>query len=146
MGVVIRKDSRWLGTYADFRRFLCGKISDACKNYDRFIGYDYAQADLLQWESHILSVTVGEDSNLIDSAYNNASSWFGVKELKSPFDNETSCERQFIGDYYGGGSFTCANICLTDVEDDDIKNAVDKLLSTNGFKFTDTVIWEESNE
>ena len=71
--------------------------------------------------------------------------WFGIQELKSPFNNASS-ERQFISDFYSGGYFDCANIYTGDMDNEDIKKAVKTLVRNKNINSNATVVWEVIEE
>lgn len=142
MGIVIRKENKYVGSLEDFQRFLTGRLKFVFETKEKFGVVQFAECSL---PAYNLTVTIGEQSNIVDSAYNNTCGWFGVQELKSPFNN-TSSERQFISDYYGGGYFDCVNIYTGDIDDEDIKKAVKALVRNKNINLNATVVWEVSEE
>ena len=103
MGIVLNEGNKWLGTLEDFKKFLVGKIQNAFESSTKLKQYDFAVCDLPEYN---ITVEVGQKNNIVSCMYDNATEWHGVKELHSPFNNDTS-EREFISDMYGGGYFDC---------------------------------------
>ena len=143
MGIIIKKDNKYVGSLADFQRFLTDRLKVVCETKEKFGVVQFAECSL---PAYNLTVTIGEQSNIVDSVYNNACGWFGVQELKSPFNNHSDVERQFISDYYGGGYFDCANIYTGDMDDEDIKEAVKTLVLNKNINLNATVVWEVREE
>ena len=139
MGVIIQKGNKYLGNFEDFKRFISDKIMQSCKERTKFKVYDFAECDLPNYN---VTVKMGEESNIVDCMYDNVQGWYGIQELKSPFDNN-SCERQFISDYYGGGFFDCANVYTEDLQYEDIRKAVNSLVRNKNFTAGTVIIWEE---
>ena len=142
MGIIIRKENKYVGSFEDFQRFLADRLKLVCKTKEKFGVVNFAERSLPDYN---LTVTIGEQSNIVDGAYNNACGWFGVMELKSPFNNDSE-DRQFISDYYGGGYFDCANIYTGDMDDEDIKKAVKMLVRNKDINGNATVVWEVREE
>ena len=91
---------------------MTDRLKVVCETREKFGVVDFAECSLPDYN---LTVTLGEQSNIVDGAYNNVCGWFGIQELKSPFNNASS-ERQFISDFYSGGYFDCANIYTGDMD------------------------------
>lgn len=143
MGIIIKKDNKYVGSFEDFQRFLADRIKLVCETKDKFGIVDFTECTLPDYN---VTVTIGEQSNIIVGAYNNACGWFGIRELKSPFDNQSS-ERQFISDYYGGGYFDCANLYTGDMDYEDIKKAVKSLVRNKNINSGSAmVLWEVREE
>lgn len=142
MGIIIKKDNKYVGSLEDFQRFLTDRLKVVCETREKFGVVNFAECSLPDGN---LTVTIGEQSNIVDSAYNNTCGWFGIQELKSPFDNHSE-ERQFISDYYGGGYFDCANIYTVDMDYEDIKEAVKTLVLNKDISLNATVVWEVIEE
>lgn len=142
MGIIIRKENKYVGSFEDFQRFLADRLKVVLETRDKFGVVNFAERSLPDFN---LTVTIGEQSNIVDSAYNNTCGWFGVTELKSPFNN-TSSERQFISDFYSGGYFDCANIYTGDFDNEDIKKAVKTLVRNKNISLNATVVWEVLEE
>lgn len=143
MGIIIKKDNKYVGSFEDFQRFLADRLNVVLETREKFGVVNFAECSL---PAYNLTVTIGKQSNIIISAYNNTCGWFGIRELKSPFDNQSS-ERQFISDYYGGGYFDCANIYTGDMDFEDIKKAVSTLVRNKNINSSNaTVVWEVNEE
>lgn len=146
MGIIIKKENKYVGSFDDFQRFLASRLKVVCETKEKFGVVNFAECSL---PAYNLTVTIGEQSNVVDSAYNNTCGWFGVMELKSPFNdfNNESSERQFVSDFYGGGYFDCANIYTGDMDDEDIKKAVKTLVRNKNINCgLATVVWEVNEE
>lgn len=143
MGIIIKKENRYVGSFEDFQRFLADRLKVVLETREKFGVVNFAECSL---PAYNLTVTIGEQSNVVDSAYNNTCGWFGIQELQSPFDNGSE-DRQFISDYYGGGHFDCANIYTGDTYDEDIKKAVRALVRNKDINSSSaTVVWEVNEE
>lgn len=142
MGIIIKKDNKYIGSFEDFQRFLADKLKVVLETRDKFGVVNFAECSL---PAYNLTVTIGEQNNVVDSAYNNTCGWFGVQELKSPFNNDSE-ERQFISDFYGGGYFDCANIYTGDVDNEDFKKVVKSLVRNKNISINATVVWEVCEE
>lgn len=143
MGIIIRKDNKYVGSLEDFQRFLTDRFKVVCETREKFGVVNFAECSLPDYN---LTVTIGEQSNIVDSAYNNTCGWFGIQELKSPFNNHSE-ERQFISDFYGGGYFDCANLYTCDTDYEDIKKAVKTLVRNKNINSSNaTVVWEVREE
>lgn len=143
MGIIIKKDNKYVGGFEDFQRFLTDRLKVVCETREKFGVVNFAECSL---PAYNLTVTIGEQSNVVDCAYNNTCGWFGVMELKSPFNNQSS-ERQFISDFYSGGYFDCVNIYTGDLDDEDIKKAVRALVRNKNINSSNaTVVWEVREE
>ena len=142
MGIIIRKENKYIGSFEDFQRFLASRLKVVLETREKFGVVNFAECSL---PTYNLTVTIGEQSNIVDSAYNDTCGWFGVQELKSPFNNDSS-ERQFISDYYGGGYFDCVNIYTEDLDYEDIKKAVKSLVRNKNINLNATVVWEVLEE
>lgn len=142
MGIVIKKENKYVGSFEDFQRFLAVRIEVVCKTKEKFGIVNFAECSL---PAYNLTVNIGEQSNVVDSAYNNTCGWFGIQELKSPFNNNSE-ERQFISDFYGGGYFDCANLYTGDFDREDIKKAVKTLVRNKNISLNATVVWEVLKE
>ncbi|MBO7716635.1 MAG: hypothetical protein J6S85_23920 [Methanobrevibacter sp.] len=142
MGIIIKKDNKYVGSFEDFQRYLTDRLKVVCETREKFGVVDFAECSLPDYN---LTVTIGEQSNIVDGAYNNVCGWFGIQELKSPFNNASS-ERQFISDFYSGGYFDCANIYTGDMDNEDIKKAVKTLVRNKNINSNATVVWEVIEE
>ena len=143
MGIIIRKENKYVGSFEDFQRFLTDRLKTVCETSEKFGVVNFAECSLPDYN---LTVIIGEQSNVVDSAYNNVCGWFGVRELKSPFSNASE-ERQFISDFYGGGYFDCANIYTGDMDSADIKKAVKTLVRNKNINSGNaTIVWEVIEE
>ena len=140
MGIVLKKSNKYLGSFEDFKKFVARKMKVACEKHETFNGYDFALVDMPSYDITV-NLDTQEDSNVVYSAYNNATGWYGIQELKSPFD-DASDDRQFISDYYGGGSFACI-VIDTIYHDTDYNNGINMLTAKCTICDKDTVVWEE---
>ena len=143
MGIVIKKENRYVGSFEDFQRYLADRLKLVCETRDKFGVVNFAECSL---PAYNLTVTIGEQSNIVDGAYNNTCGWFGIQELKSPFNNDSE-ERQFISDFYGGGYFDCANLYTGDMDNEDVKKAVRTLVRNKNINSGNaTIVWEVREE
>lgn len=142
MGIIIKKDNKYVGSLEDFQRFLTDRLKVVCETREKFGVVNFAECSLPDYN---MTVTIGEQSNTVDCAYNNTCGWFGVQELKSPFNNQSS-ERQFVSDFYGGGYFDCVNLYTGDMDFEDVKKAVKTLVRNKNINLNATVVWEVLEE
>ena len=121
MGIILNEGNKWLGSYADFKNFIIGKIITALETHERLKTYNFAHVDLPEYN---ITVALGEENNIVMCMYDNAQGWYGLCELDNPFDNIHSTERQSVSDMYGGSYFDCLNLVIDDYDRKDLPSAI----------------------
>lgn len=112
---------------------------------DEFISYVAEQVftDCQKKESEFKKIDFGSSDypyKDMQELYDNTSSWHGIIALPNYF--KSYANRQFICDYYGGGSFSVCDIYTEDMDIESVRKEVAKMLKSCLENCGCSIVWE----
>jgi len=129
-GIIENQKTIFAGTKEEFLDYVAKEIlADCRKKESEFKRIDFGSTDC----------TVNECTDM-QKLYDGTVCWYGITVVPNYFD--ASADRQFIADYYGGGSFGVCNIYTDDMDIESVKKDAAKMLKECLNNSDSTIVWE----
>ena len=129
-GMIENQKTVFAGTKEEFLDYVAKEILVDCrKKESEFKRIDFGST----------GCTVNECTDM-QKLYDSTAAWYGITVVPNYFD--ASADRQFIADYYGGGSFGVCDIYTDDMDIESVKKDAAKMLKECLNNSDSTIVWE----